>query len=162
MDFLPSKPKERYSRYSSSQAAVHVRFSLLFDSLVFVYTMRRTLRVGSKTWIFCSRDKHNISRVSAANEFLSCSFFESLPSNPKFIFFYYYWIQRIAHGKIFLSNHNRETIVGKATCGKSVSSNQKSVVKMNQSVRNTFTRLFNLHSQKFLEFPQVYTSFLAN
>ena len=49
------------------------------------------------------------------------------------------------------------------TRGKSVSSNQKSAVQINQSVHNALTLLLApLYSEKFVEFPQVYSSFLAN
>ena len=34
----------------------------------FLHIIKRTLHVSSKIWILCSRDKNNISRVSAANE----------------------------------------------------------------------------------------------
>ena len=34
----------------------------------FLHIIKRTLHVGSKIWILCSRGKNNISRVSAANE----------------------------------------------------------------------------------------------
>ena len=34
----------------------------------FLHIIKRTLHVGSKIWISCSRGKNNISRVSAANE----------------------------------------------------------------------------------------------
>ena len=34
----------------------------------FLHIIKKTLHVGSKIWILCSRGKNNISRVSAANE----------------------------------------------------------------------------------------------
>ena len=34
----------------------------------FLHIIKRTLHVGSKIWILCSRGKNNISRVSEANE----------------------------------------------------------------------------------------------
>ena len=34
----------------------------------FLHIIKRTLHVGSKIWILCSRGKNNVSRVSAANE----------------------------------------------------------------------------------------------
>ena len=68
---------------------------------------------------------------------------------------------KTSYGNFFIQSQSWKDFLAR---GKSVSSNQKSAVEMIQSVRNasTFTHLFNLHSQKFLEFPQVFTSFLAN
>ena len=80
------------------------------------------------------------------------------------IWFYFILIeifgQNRSHEKLI--HHNRESTFSHV--GKASSSNQKSAVRMNQSVRKRVHavcwRLFNLHSQKFVEFPQTYSSFL--
>ena len=78
------------------------------------------------------------------------------------VLFHTYWDFRIesiawkTHTEIFSSNHNRENTFSHV--GKAVSSYQNSAGRMNQSVRKrvhvAFWRLFNLHSQKFVEFPR--------
>ena len=55
------------------------------------------------------------------------------------------------YGNFFIQSPSRNNFF---TRGESVSSNQKSAVKMTLSVRNAFMlllRLFNLHSQKFVD-----------
>ena len=86
------------------------------------------------------------------------------------ILFHTYWDFRIesiawkTHTEIFSSNHNRESTFSHV--GKGVSSNQKSAVRMNQSVRKrvhvAFWRLFNLHSQKFTELLKFSRKFTIN
>ena len=142
-----------------------------------------------KRWSFCDKfakpipKKPKNARNSAKFGFLA--FFVKLnikrrdPSHKissnwnviKYLLFHTYWDFRIesiawkTHTEIFSSNHNRESTFSHV--GKAVSSNQKSAVRMNQSVSSQtrsrcFWRLFNLHSQKLVEFPQVYSSFLEN
>ena len=60
--------------------------------------------------------------------------------------------------RFFIQSQSRNDFLKRR---KSVSSNQKSAVKIHQSVCNvfTFTCLFSFHSQKILEFPKVYLVF---
>ena len=63
------------------------------------------------------------------------------------------------YGNFFIQSQWRNDFLSR---GKSISSNQKSDVKMSQfATRLLFWCILNLHSQKFVEFPQVYSlSFL--
>ena len=65
---------------------------------------------------------------------------------------------KIPNENFFIQSQSRNDFL---TPEKSISSNQKSAVKMNQSVRNAQVLVGAFQSQKFEEFPQVYTGFLA-
>ena len=86
----------------------------------------------------------------------------------RFLNWFYFLLTEIAwrtHTEIFSTNHNRESTFSHV--GKAVSSNQKSAVRMNQSVRKRVHVVFGassilIHRSKFVEFPLVYSSFLAN
>ena len=63
--FLINRKKERHSNSSGRAASVYMQYvrglCFWFASVVFVHIITRTLHVGSKIWILCSRDKNNIS-----------------------------------------------------------------------------------------------------
>lgn len=67
-----------------------------------------------------------------------------------------------SYGNFFIQSQSRNDFL---TLGKNVSSSQKSSVKIISQFAarsRCCWRLFNLLSQNFIEFPQVYSSFLAN
>ena len=64
------------------------------------------------------------------------------------------------YGNFFIQSQWRNDFL---SSGKSVSSNQKSGVKMNQFATSSLCWcILNLHSQRFVEFPQFYSSFLES
>ena len=81
-----------------------------------------------------------------------------------FTIFHTCWDFQVDHMKN-LFNHNRE-MIDFLTCGKSASypirkQLSKWISKFSMRSHCCWS-LFNLHSQKFLEFPQVYSNFVAN
>ena len=115
----------------------------------YVYIIKRTLHVSSKIWILCSRGKNNILikfiisyllRFSDRIDRMKNSYGNFFIQSQSGIDFLTRWKSRFTQSEISCQNE-------------SVSSQIRS---------RCFWRLFNLHSQKFVAFPQVYLSILEN